>query len=172
VVFNNASNQTTTFIMSAKAVSVTATYTDAPDDSYALAVSATEGGTANASVNSAKEGDIVLLEVTIEEGYLLDCWLINGVAVTLDSDEFVMPNYPVTLMAMFVAIPNDPDSLDAGQPIPANPPADSEDPDSSHASTTDVNKWVILLGVITVLAGVGGLILFIVYRRKNSQGSK
>jgi len=84
----------------ASTVTVTATYKDLPPNEYAITVETEGGGVANASVNSAKQGTIVTLTATADDGYVFYEWESVTGGATITSNEFTMPANPVTVKSV------------------------------------------------------------------------
>ncbi len=61
ITFENKNAISTSFIMPAKTVSISATYKDLPLETFAVNVLNDGNGTANANVSSAQPGDIITL---------------------------------------------------------------------------------------------------------------
>ena len=97
---------TAKFTMPAEAVEATATYEDIPENIYSITVQNDGNGIANADVNAAAQGTEVTLTAKANPGYRFKEWqvLISG-NVTIADDKFIMPNYDVTIKAIFEAIP-------------------------------------------------------------------
>ena len=68
---------------------------------YSITVTASEGGTACASVSSATEGDEVTLTVTPEDGYSFKEWGVSVGEVTITDRKFTMPDSDVSVNAVF-----------------------------------------------------------------------
>ena len=70
-------------------------------ESYTVTVASTEGGTAEASENTAKYGDEITLTATPDEGYSFFGWITES-NIELSSDgKFTMPASDVTVKAVF-----------------------------------------------------------------------
>ena len=157
VSFSNAANSSTSFVMPSNTVTVTATYKDLPAGYYAVNVLADIGGTANANVTSAKQGDIVNLTAEEGEGYIFKGWQIESGVTVISGDRFTMPGNTVTIKAVFELIPGvtEPvETTDSGAttvPVPGN--------------SGGFNRLWILFAVLSVTA-VGGGIAFIIMRKK------
>ena len=64
-----------------------------------------EGGSISASVNTAYPGDVVTLTATANTGYFFSEWIVkdaNNNTVTVNNNQFTMPNSNVTVNASFV----------------------------------------------------------------------
>ena len=102
----NASDATTTFTMPAGAVSVKATYKDAPVATYNLTTQVNGGnGTISASKTGLTAGSTETVIFTPDSGYEIDTVTVNGVAtpvlsnvldVTMDTDKTVIVTYKAT----------------------------------------------------------------------------
>ena len=172
----SAASASTSFTMPSKAVTVTANYKDLPAGTYAVNVITDGGGTVNANVTYAKEGDIVKLTVIEGEGYMFKKWDVIDGPVAIMGDEFTMPGKSVTLKALFEPIPgaNIPGVTEPAETSePANPD-DTSIPGNGSETTPGNNgggngnnmTWLwILLGVLAVVA-IGSGIVFIIIRKK------
>ena len=108
VAFENASSATTTFIMPAKPVTVTANYEYIPK--FAINVSASTGGQVSTSAIMAAEGDSVIVTATPFDGYTLKSLTVAGEDVTTMVDSnysytFTMPASRVEIVVVFENIP-------------------------------------------------------------------
>jgi hypothetical protein len=74
VVFANAMSATTTFVMPAKAVTITASYIDAPATTYAVTVSS--GGSEATGAGSYAKGTIVNINAGSRTGYTFTGWTV------------------------------------------------------------------------------------------------
>ena len=96
-------NQTYTFVMPEKAVTVSATVSMIVH-SYSVTVTEVEGVTVTSDVATAKKGDTVTLSVALDTDYVLDSFTITGdITPVANEDEteftFVMPGNEVTVTA-------------------------------------------------------------------------
>ena len=80
VVFANAMSATTTFVMPAKAVTITASYIDAPATTYAVTVSS--GGSGATGAGSYAKGTIVNINAGSRTGYTFTGWTSSDVTIT------------------------------------------------------------------------------------------
>jgi hypothetical protein len=103
VTFADATATTTTFVMPAHAVTVTATYKDLPPDTYSITVQTDGHGTASASATSATAGTEITLSVTAGAGYIFKEWQITSGSITIASGKFTMPAGAVVIKAIFEA---------------------------------------------------------------------
>ena len=100
VTFANAKNATTTFVMPAKAVTVTATYKDAPVTTYAVTVNSGTGGG-----NFAAGATVSITANAPATGKVFDKWTTSD-GVTFANENtatttFVMPAKAVTVTATY-----------------------------------------------------------------------
>ena len=102
ITFATDTSMTTTFKMSAKDVTVTATYKDLPKDEYAINILSTNG-VAGANVLSAKVGEEITLEATANEGYHFVKWTVTSGDIEIKDNKFTMPKETVTIEAIFEA---------------------------------------------------------------------
>ncbi|MBQ6503365.1 MAG: sortase [Flexilinea sp.] len=116
VIFDDANAAVTTFIMPAKAVTVTANYKTIHQEFYSIDVIITGKGAVDVVVGKSAEaqpGDTVSLIVAPDAGYKLDrlTYTPSGeTAVDItDRKQFEMPAADVTVHAVFVKENNDPD---------------------------------------------------------------
>ena len=122
VTFANENTATTTFVMPAKAVTVTATYKDAPVTTYAVTVT---GGTG--SGNFAAGATVSITANAAETGKVFDKWTTtDGVAFANSSSAnttFVMPAKAVTVTATYKNNPEPvvPDPTDPEKPVDPDP---------------------------------------------------
>ena len=105
VTLANASSATTTFIMPANAVEVTATYEALPVNTYSITVQNDGNGTASANVNSAQQGATITLTATASSGYRFKEWQVVSDGVNIANNSFTMPAANVTVKAIFERIP-------------------------------------------------------------------
>jgi autotransporter-associated beta strand protein len=105
VTFANASQASTTFVMPAKPVTVTATYKDLPPNTYTVTVQNDGNGTANAAPASATAGTEITLTATPAEGYKFKEWQVISGSVTIANNKFTMPANNVVVKAFFEALP-------------------------------------------------------------------
>ncbi|MBE6915959.1 MAG: hypothetical protein E7471_04925 [Ruminococcaceae bacterium] len=92
-----------TFVMPIGDVTVTAEFSALPPNYYAITIAATENGSVESDVTSAKAGDIVTLTITPAKHYRLDKIQVNGSPIT--GTTFTMPAENVVITATFKAIP-------------------------------------------------------------------
>lgn len=71
--------------------------------SYSVSVSSGGNGSASASVTSAKEGDLVTLSATPDEGYHFVDWEVLSGGITISNNQFIMPAADVSVRAIFEA---------------------------------------------------------------------
>ncbi len=122
VTFGDASKATTTFVMPAKAVTVTATYKDAPVTTYGVTVNSGTGGgdfaagsTVNITANAAATGKV------------FDKWTTADGVTFGDASKatttFVMPAKAVTVTATYKNNPEPvvPDPTDPEKPVDPDP---------------------------------------------------
>lgn len=74
----------------------------APVSAYAIAVTASAGGTARADRTSARAGETVTLSYTANSGYRFDRWTVLNGGITITGDSFRMPEEAVAVRAEFV----------------------------------------------------------------------
>ena len=138
VSFANAANPDTSFTMPANAVTVTATYKDAPvappplPTTYAITVTSGEGGTASANPMSAVAGTTIYLTATPESGYRFAQWQVTGGNASISNNTFTMPATDVGITAVFEKIP---DEVVPNEPDP--PTGGDEETDGDGDGTTD-----------------------------------
>ncbi len=104
VTLADASSATTTFIMPAQAVTVTANFENIPAPTYLVTVNGGTGG------GEYAEGDTVTITATIPSGQRFTGWTVNEGGVTLAdassaTTTFTMPAQAVTVTANFENIP-------------------------------------------------------------------
>jgi hypothetical protein len=107
ITFENKNAISTSFIMPAKTVSISATYKDLPLETFAVNVLNDGNGTANANVSSAQPGDIITLTALPNKGYRFKAWEVISGGVYITENKFIMPSNTVTIKAIFEKIPND-----------------------------------------------------------------
>ena len=93
---------TTTFIMPAKNVTITANFSDIPVQRYAVTVNGGSGGSEYA------EGELVTITASVPEGKQFDSWSTSDVTLadsTAATTTFVMPGSAVTVTSNFSDIP-------------------------------------------------------------------
>jgi hypothetical protein len=104
VVFANANTTTTTFVMPTKAVTVTATYKDAPVTTYAVTVNSGTGGG-----NFAAGATVSITANAPATGKVFDKWTTTDGVVFANANNatttFVMPAKAVTVAATYKDIP-------------------------------------------------------------------
>jgi LPXTG-motif cell wall-anchored protein len=120
VVFANANTATTTFVMPAKAVTVTATYKDAPVTTYAVTVNSGTGGG-----NFAAGATVSITANAPATGKVFDKWTTSDGVVFANTNSatttFVMPAKAVTVTATYKDAPVDPDPEKPVDPDPEKP---------------------------------------------------
>ena len=176
VSFANATNASTSFTMPSKAVTVTATYKDLPAGFHTVNVTADGGGTANADVPYAKQGDTVTLTAEAAEGYSFKSWQVISGGVTISDDKFVMPNRPVTIKAIFQddSVPEE----IAETPDPTDPDAttpDGEPVAPDEVTATPVKKslnWRLILLISLGVLTLGCLLAFLLVMKKEKKKDK
>ena len=126
VTFNSAASASTTFTMPSNAVTVAATYKDLPPSTYAINVTNSGNGTANANPSSAASGVKITLTATPDSGYVFKEWKVTSGGVTVAGNQFTMPASNVTVMAVFDQVPASPDPATTTPPASGTPaPGDS-----------------------------------------------
>jgi len=118
VTFADATAATTTFVMPAKAVTVTANYEDIPPVTYTVTVTTDGNGTASANPVSGVAGSEVTLTATANEGYIFKEWQVVKGGVSVADNKFTMGSADVEIKAIFEAIPAQPDPDPDPQPDP------------------------------------------------------
>ncbi len=122
-------------------------------------VSATEGGTASADVETAAKGSTVTLTATANEGYHFKEWKVLNGDITINNNAFEMPDGSVSVQAVF--------EKDSAEPVtPAEPASDTKS--NTTAQTTGNNKSTAATGsavlgmavaaVVALIAGVAVLL--------------
>jgi len=177
VTLANAANSGTFFTMPSKEVTVTATYKDLPAGTYAVNVTAGIGGTANANVTYAQEGDTVTLTAEEGEGYMFKTWDVVSGGVILTGGAFTMPGNSVTINAVFEAIPGETTMPGVTASVETPDPASLESstgPDNAvgqgHDGGNGTWLWILLIALAAVAAGGG--IAFILIRKKEQAQHK
>ena len=116
VTFGNANSANTTFVMPAKAVTVTATYKDAPT-TYAVTVNSGTGGG-----NFAAGATVSITANAPATGKVFDKWTTSDGVVFANTNSatttFVMPAKAVTVTATYKDAPVDPDPEKPVDPDP------------------------------------------------------
>ncbi|MCL2100550.1 MAG: hypothetical protein FWH22_02415, partial [Fibromonadales bacterium] len=106
VEFEDENEEVTTFIMPAKAVTVTATYKDLPPDTYLVTVNSGTGGG-----NFAEGATVTITANEAPEGKEFDKWTTDdGVDFEDENEEattFIMPAKAVTVTATYKDLPPD-----------------------------------------------------------------
>ncbi len=92
------------FIMPESNVTVTATFIPG----MAVTMASVTNGTISADMAYALQGNTVNLTATPATGYVFDSWVVYktgdvNTTVTVNGNSFTMPNYPVTVSAIFLA---------------------------------------------------------------------
>ncbi len=96
------------FIMPAKAVTITASFSALPPANYTVDVTATTGGVAEADIETATEGTDITITATPAGGYEFIKWNATGITLTNDKANpatFSMPAGNVSVEAQFDEIP-------------------------------------------------------------------
>ncbi len=86
-------------------VTIKPVWDDVTPDSYnVILVQPQKGGKVNATPTSAKEGDTIKLSATPDKGYKFGNYVVttNGKPVTVNGNQFTMPESDVTVSATFV----------------------------------------------------------------------
>ena len=128
VTFADASSASTTFVMPAKAVTVTANYEDIPPVTYTVTVTTDGNGTASANPVSGVAGSEVTLTATANEGYIFKEWQVVKGGVNVTDNKFTMGSADVEIKAIFEAIPVQPDPETYTLTFDANGGAGSMEP--------------------------------------------
>jgi len=105
VTLANAKAFSTSFIMPARSVEVTATYSTLASGTYAITVQNNGYGVANASVNAAKKGAVITLTAKPNAGYQLKQWQVESGGVAIANSKFTMPDRAVIVKAVFEKLP-------------------------------------------------------------------
>ena len=71
---------------------------------YKVTINSSENGSVSATPTSAKAGETIILSATPAQGYKLDKYIVtaNGQPVTVNDNQFTMPESDVTVSATFV----------------------------------------------------------------------
>ena len=93
----DSSSANTTFTMPAGDVTVTANFKQV----YTVTVNASAGGTATADKTTAVAGEAVTLTATPNSGYHFDRWNIVSGTITIQNNQFTMPDGNVEIQAIF-----------------------------------------------------------------------
>ena len=135
-----AENGTYTFTMPADNVTVTAAFTAI---SYPISVTTTEGGTVQALVNGtavteANAGDLVTLDITASDGYVVSTVTMNGTEVPAENGAytFTMPAGKAAVEVSFLA-----DTAPAVAPT-GDPEAVVDIPGLSDADQADIEAAI------------------------------
>ncbi len=119
-------------------------------------VSATEGGTASADVETAAKGSTVTLTATANEGYHFKEWNVLHGETTINDNSFEMPDGSVSIQAVF--------EKDSAEPVtPAEPASDTksnttQNGNKSTASTGSAVLGMAVAAVVVLIAGVAVLL--------------
>jgi len=132
------------------------------------------GGSVSVDKDSAKEGDVVTVTVTVEEDYKLvevavfgDDGTIYG-NITEIEDVFVMPDCPVTLEATFEALPND-GGEEPGTPAGPEEPNEPDSKDKSEKSTKTGDDRNFVIWIAFMLAsGCAGITTIVINRKRKA----
>jgi hypothetical protein len=147
VAFASETSATTTFTMPANAVTVTATYKNAPvnpppaAETYALTVT---DGTDNTNAGPYEEGaEVSITAGTAPEGQVFDTWTTSAggtfTDATKESTSFTMPANAVTVTATYKDDPNGGN----GEPGTDNPPDNPPQADNGWVKNDD-GEWEYL----------------------------
>ena len=175
IIFEDETNESTSFTMPAKKVTVKAEF-KAKLTAHVILVTAGEGGRAKADVLSAKYGDIISLTADPDNGYVFNSWEIDGTKIIIVNDRFVMPDGDVSVKALFKKqienlLPDD--STDSGNEE-GNPegsgklqPGVDGGQDNAVKKRTNVLLWILF--VLLLIAAAGGGILFLMMAKKQKK---
>ena len=84
-----------------------------PDTTYALSITASDGGNASVVANEYRAGDEVTVTATPDDGYYFTAWQEDGASVSENPVyTFQMPARDLSLLAVFTEIPEDPITSD------------------------------------------------------------
>jgi len=148
VIFADARNAVTTFVMPAKDVEVEAIYKDRSAGMFAVNILSGGNGTASANVSAAKLGEEIILTAEANEGYRFVKWLVTSGNIEIGANRFIMPGEDVTIEAVFERI-------------------------TSEEITDEDEKgfdWLwILFGVLVIVAVSGGIAFIILRKKENRQ---
>ena len=97
----NVNLMSTTFVMPAKDVTVTATYKSIPVTEFSIDVYNDGGGTANPNVTSAKPGQEIKLTPKPNEGFLFGKYVVVAGTLEIVDNKFIMPAETVIIEARF-----------------------------------------------------------------------
>ena len=91
---------------------------------YSITVLTDGNGTASASKATAAAGDVITLTATPNAGYKFAGWELVDTAITITGNTFVMPDFNVTVKALFEKVdePKPPQPPQPPQPKPPVPP--------------------------------------------------
>ncbi len=136
VTFADENTATTTFVMPAKAVTVTATYKDAPVTTYAVTVNSGTGGG-----NFAEGATVTITANAPATGKVFDKWKTSDGVTFANANNatttFVIPAKAVTVTATYKDAPVDPDPEKPVDPDPEKP----VDPDPEKPVDPDPEKF-------------------------------
>ncbi len=113
-------------------------------------VSATEGGTASANVETAAKGSTVTLTATANEGYHFKEWKVLNGDITISDNAFEMPDGSVSVQAVF--------EKDSAEPVtPAKPASDTKTSTDQSGNTAATGSTVLGIAVAAVVALIAGV---------------
>jgi len=149
VIFADANNAVTTFVMPDKNVAVEAIFKDLPAGTFAINVLNNGNGTASANVSDAKLGEEIFLTAEANEGYHFVRWLVTSGNIEVISNRFIMPEEDVTIEAIFES------------------DAVAENEDEMQIEDSNNFNWLWILFVVLAVMAAGGGITFVIIRRKD-----
>lgn len=121
---------------------------------YAVNVSATEGGSASADVERAAKGSKVTLTATANKGYHFKEWNVLKGNVSIENNDFEMPDGSVSIQAVF-----EKDAVEPTTPTTPAKPATDTKPSTTPTgvtSTPSTGSSVLGMAVAAAVALIAG----------------
>ncbi len=142
-------------------MSVVDTFTINHKNTYNITVDEVENGSASADITSSISGKTITLTASANDGYQFKGWEIVTGNITIENNQFVMPEEDVELKPIFEKMEDSNKSDDS-----SNKKEDSSKKQSSKPNTSDssnVMELSIILGISCI-----GIVFFTIFRKKKA----
>ena len=158
---NISDNQFTITTYRTTDMSVVDTFTINHKNTYNITVDEVENGSASADITSSISGKTITLTESANDGYQFKGWEIVTGNITIENNQFVMPEEDVEVKPIFEKVEDSNKSDDS-----TNKKDDGSKKQSSKPNTSDsynVMELSIILGISCI-----GIVLFSIFRKKKA----